>query len=60
MRVQSQPFRCGACGREWIGELVWDAPANVVVASMKAVRCPGCACGPRKLFMVTTPAESAA
>jgi DNA-directed RNA polymerase subunit RPC12/RpoP len=58
MRIQPRPFRCGACGHEWVGELVTDCPFDVAIAAMNAVRCPACGKGPRKIFIVTTPATS--
>lgn len=58
MRVVSRPFRCGACRHEWVGELVFDCPLDVAIAAIKAVRCPACGQGPRKIFMVTAPKET--
>lgn len=60
MRVISQPFRCGACEHEWVGELVTDCPFDVAIAAMHAVRCPACRQGPSKVFMRTAYTETAA
>jgi hypothetical protein len=57
MRVAAQSFRCGACETAFAGELVQHAPAGVLIASMRAVYCPGCGADWRRLFLVATPAE---
>lgn len=58
MRIVAQPMRCGACGHLWTAELVTDAPFPVAVAAMRAVRCPACGCGPRKLFLMLPALET--
>ena len=43
--IQPVPLRCLACRHEWTGEVVEDAPADVVTASMRALVCPVCHAG---------------
>jgi DNA-directed RNA polymerase subunit RPC12/RpoP len=49
--VQTTPLRCLSCHHEWIGELVMDAPANVVIASMRVLRCPNCGAGWKRVVL---------
>lgn len=41
MKIDKQRFTC-KCGQVFDGDLVVDAPIAVVIASMRAVRCPAC------------------
>lgn len=57
MRVQATPLLCQACGRKWVGELIMEAPADVVIASMKALHCPDCHVGWQRIAMTREPLE---
>lgn len=49
--LQTVQMRCAECNFLFDGEMVSDAPFNVVVASMKAMHCPNCSAGYKKLLM---------
>ena len=51
MRIELIPLRCLACRHEWTGEVVMDAPAKVVTASMRALVCPECHAGWHRIVM---------
>jgi len=55
MRVQMTPLRCLQCHHEWAGELIVDAPANVLIASMKALHCPECHVGWKRVALHRMP-----
>ena len=49
MRIQPTPFRCLSCRHEWVGEAIADAPAHAVIAVLRALRCPECGIGPKRI-----------
>jgi DNA-directed RNA polymerase subunit N (RpoN/RPB10) len=60
MRIDPTPLRCLSCGHEWIGETVQDASASVLLASLKAVRCPDCGAMWNKIAMRSGAAKAVA
>lgn len=50
MRIERQPFHCGACKHEWIGEMLLNVSIEVWNASMRAMRCPHCGEGPDQIW----------
>jgi len=58
MHIADAPLRCLACQHCWVGETVNDAPLQVVLGSWKAMRCPVCNAGWRKLAFRTEPEAS--
>ena len=58
MRIQPQKFRCGKCDYRWTGEIVVDCPVNLYLASLKAIQCPNCDTGTKKIFMERDGAEA--
>jgi rubredoxin len=55
MLIIRRPFRCRSCDHLWDAETVNDAPAQLVIASWKALYCPNCGAGWRKLAFITQP-----
>lgn len=53
MILQNTSFRCLACKHEWMDDLVMDAHVRVVIASMRAVRCPLCHAGWKRIAIAT-------
>ena len=49
MLIQKDPFHCLKCKHEWIGEVLVDAPVNVVLAVMRELHCPNCGAGARNV-----------
>ena len=49
--------RCGVspAANEWTGELVMDAPATVLIASMRALHCPECHVGWKRVALLRMP-----
>jgi uncharacterized Zn finger protein len=58
MRIEELPMRCLACGAEFKAEVVQDAGASVVVASWRALRCPGCGVGWKRIAFRYQPSEA--
>ena len=53
--MQPTPLRCLACRHEWTGELVMDAPASVLIASMRILHCPECHVGWKRVALLRMP-----
>jgi hypothetical protein len=49
MRVERRMFHCVACQDEFLAEILLDAPVDVALAAMGAVRCPKCGAGSNKV-----------
>jgi hypothetical protein len=57
MILQNTPFLCLACHHRWMHDLVMDAPAMVVIASMRAIHCPQCEAGWKRIAIATEPSR---
>ena len=53
MVLQSASFRCLACKNEWMDDLVSHAHFRVVIASMRAIHCPACKTGWKRIVIIT-------
>ena len=49
MRIEQAAFHCLDCAREWLADTVLDAPIEVWSASVRALSCPACGAGPRRI-----------
>ena len=49
MKIQETPVHCTACKHEWLAETIIEAPIGLWWASIKALRCPVCGVGPKKI-----------
>lgn len=49
MHIDEKPLHCMKCKHEWIGEMIVNAPVEVVVAAMKSMRCPSCGADARSV-----------
>jgi hypothetical protein len=57
MILQNIPFLCLACHHRWMHDLVMDAPAKVVIASMCAIHCPQCEAGWKRIAIANEPSR---
>lgn len=51
MRIERHPMHCLACNHKWMGEMLQEVPAKVWIASIKALHCPNCGKGWRKIAL---------
>lgn len=59
MRIEAHVFRCRACACDWRGELANDGPIDLVIRSLKAIRCPQCGNARDVLLLSGAEAEAA-
>jgi Zn finger protein HypA/HybF involved in hydrogenase expression len=48
-------IKCAACGHRWADWQPTRVPAEVWIASAKAMRCPSCRAGSQRLLMLAEP-----
>lgn len=51
MRIEQHPLHCLACKHQWMGEMPQEVPAKVWIAWIKALHCPNCGTGWRKIAL---------
>ena len=49
--LQRMAMTCEACGRGFIGDLLMDVPVEHFVAHIRALLCPHCGAGPKKILL---------
>jgi hypothetical protein len=59
MHIHRQSLQCLRCEQRFSAETVHDAPAGLVIASWKALRCPKCYAGWRRLAILAQPEPAA-
>jgi hypothetical protein len=58
MISEKWPAKCEPCGQAFAAEIIVNAPINVSVASMNAVRCPKCNAGPKGILVSNPPKKA--
>jgi len=53
MILQNTAFRCLSCKHEWMDDLVSHAHFRIVIASMRAIHCPKCGVGWKRIVIIT-------
>ncbi len=49
MRIEDTMVHCIACKTEWIAQTIIDAPTEIWVTSVRALHCPKCGAGSKKI-----------
>ena len=49
MRIEQTAVHCLDCKHKWLADTVLDAPIEVWSASVRALSCPACGAGPKRI-----------